>query len=121
MISFRIKNFRLRLILTLRYWFHLPQDDIKEKHLRDEIEGLVKLNEGSVKTVASLTRVVQQLQLRLAFYETHISRMGTLRAQFEREQKAGRESAVQSMNDGVFVPSTSERPKGVPVPPHMLQ
>lgn len=122
MKGFRIKNFRVRLILTIRYWFHLPQDDLKDQRLREEIEGLVKLNAESVKAVRSLTMIAQQLQLRLAFYETHMPRLRELRRRYEAQSASARRAAKQSMDNGVFVASVaSEKPKVVEVPPEFLR
>jgi hypothetical protein len=82
----KLSLLRQRIILTIRWWFRLPIDDIKEQHTQAQIDGLVALAQQQNDTIKTLVRISNQMQARLIWYERHVPRMRDLKREFDREQ-----------------------------------
>jgi hypothetical protein len=99
-----------RAILTVRWWFRLPIDDIKEQHTQAQIDGLVALHQKQMETIQTLARVSNNQQRRLQFYERNIPKMRELKAQFDREETAlDRETRERHEHGLLLVPSNGSR------------
>lgn len=82
----RLKLFRQRIILTIRWWFRLEIDDIREQQVQTQIDGLVELNQQANEALASFLNITRNLQARLQLYEKEIPRMRDLKRQYDLEQ-----------------------------------
>lgn len=82
----RLSQWRQKVILTARWCFHLEIDDIKERGVQAQINGLVELNEKANETIKTLVRITAQMQARLKLYEQNIPRMRELKHRYDREQ-----------------------------------
>lgn len=101
----RISLYRQRILLTLRYWFRLPIDEIKEQQIAIQFQHLEEVNQAQLKTMQSMAGLIGQLDAKLALYEKNIPRMRSLRQQYDREQQRLRMSTPersQALNDGVL-------------------
>lgn len=83
----RFSFLRQRIILTVRYWFRLPIDDVKEQMTQAQIAGLVELNTKHLETIRTLVSVSNSMQKRLQFYEANIPRMRALKREYDAEQE----------------------------------
>jgi hypothetical protein len=112
----RVSLIRQRILLTLRYWFRLPIDDIKERQLALQFEHLEQVNQAQLKTMQSMAGLISQLDARLALYEKNIPRMRQLRQQYDREQQKLRMAGssperAQALSDGILaMPQMNGRP-----------
>lgn len=77
----RLSLLRQRIILTVRWWFRLPIDEIREQQLDTMLQSLRQESESLTEAV----RLMKSMNARLAYYEQHIPRMRELRRQYDLE------------------------------------
>lgn len=82
----RLSLLRQRAILTVRWWFRLPIDEIKERHTQAQIDALSGIIQQQVEAINTMVNVLNGLTARLALYEREIPRMRELRRGFDLEQ-----------------------------------
>lgn len=88
-----------RIILTFRFWFRLPIDDIKDEQMRQQFALFAEVNDRQVDAVQDLTKLVHSLHKRVEFYEQHIPRMRDLRRQFELQRLGVSTGATERQDD----------------------
>lgn len=75
----RLRFFRQRLILTVRWWFRLPIDDLRDRRS----ESLVLISQQIMALTTQLISVSNNMQQRLQYYEQNIPRMRELKVKFD--------------------------------------
>lgn len=78
---------RTRIILTIRWCFRVEIDEIKERIVQDQIDGLVQLNQKGNEAMQTILRLTKNLEARLQLYENEIPRMRELKRQYDLEQQ----------------------------------
>lgn len=113
-IRARWSLFRQRVILTVRWWFRLDIDTIKEQQVRSELDNLRAVDDAQLQTMQTVAGLLQQFEARLSWYEQHIPRMRDLKRQYDREQlrlKMASPDKAQALQDGILA---MPQPNGSP-------
>lgn len=82
----RLSQWRQRIILTLRWWFRLPIDDLKEYQTKAQFDAILNVVEQQAKAINQMINALNGLTARLLLYEREIPRIRDLRRQFDLEQ-----------------------------------
>jgi len=108
-IRAQLSFIRQRIVFPIRMWFRLPSDEFREQQLEGRFDYLIELAKRQQEAIQTLTRISNQMQARLQWYETHIPRMRELKREFDREQETllsltGQESkeASERLRHGVL-------------------
>lgn len=107
-----------RSVLTVRWLFRIPIDDIRDQQLDAALKGLMQNNRNFFDGLDTLIAVSNQMQRRLLFYEANIPRMRDLKREFDRQEEA-LSKAVQSpkreagadLENGILPRSNGHRPQ----------
>lgn len=84
-IRARILLFKQRLIVTLRFWFRLPTDDMRDTALQHDLHGLLENQKVLEKMVDTQKQMLLELGSRLQYYEEKVPRLRDLKRQREGE------------------------------------
>lgn len=85
-IRTRATALRHRLILTIRWWFRLPIDDLKEQRAKLEQDALQAIVQQQAEAINGMIRILNDLHQRLSTYEAEIPRMRELKRGLELEK-----------------------------------
>jgi hypothetical protein len=74
-----------RIVLTLRWAFRLPIDQLKEERIEARFDALLELANQQSQTISKLVETSNNMQRRLQHYEQNIPRMRELKQQLNKE------------------------------------
>lgn len=78
----RLNFWRQRIVLTVRWVFRLPVDDIRDRQLATMVQTLERESEA----LATACDLMKSIESRLRYYEEHIPRMRELKRSLELEE-----------------------------------